>query len=289
MSNSALRKIAAMPATFEDTAGPGMLRKIAYGVCAKISFLGLLASPVLLLWAALANLDPRTEADGIRLCIACLTFPALSLAGLLVKKRPWLGALGLAILVWACVLSPSAGMLTDAQQQAYEAVKAGDAEGLRQLLEAGVDPDLQGEDRFPLLSAAVSSNNPDVIKVLIDAGADVNVRKGQHVTPLLLAVYVPRCRAALPLARAGARFEDRFFDNAEFADPPTYRGKNVVEIYYGRKREFAKTWAQDEACWLQFEAVMKQKKEAAASFRCDTPWAVAHRKLYQVFGSVTPC
>jgi hypothetical protein len=277
-----------MPATFEDTTVSDMLRKIAFGLCAKINFLGLLTSPVMLLWAALANLDPRTEADGIRLCIAFAAFPILSLAGLLVKKRPWLGALGLAVVVWACVLSVSAGELMDAERQAYEAVKQGDAAGLRKLLDAGVDPDLQGEDKFFLLTAAVSSGNSDVVKVLIDAGADVNVRLGQHVTPLLLAVYGSHCQAALALARAGARLEDRFFDNAELAESRTYRGQTVVDFYFSRKRDFANIWRQDEACWLQLEAVMKQKTEAAA-FRCDTRWADARRKLYRVLGKTTPC
>jgi hypothetical protein len=278
-----------MATLFHDIPDRPLVHRIAHKGFVRINFAGMVLTPPLLLMAVGANLDPPTEADGIRMAIGCLAFPVLSLAGWVVKKCPWLGTVGLVNLVWSFVLTANAGGMTDAERNAYWAVEAGDAAGLRKLLDAGVDPDLQYGDRFYLLSVAVSSKNPDVIRVLIDAGADVNVRKGKHVTPLLLAVHTPRCEAALMLAKAGARFEDRFYDNAEMAEPPTYRGKNVAEIYYGRKREYAKTWKQDEACWLQFEDVLKQKKEAAASFRCDTSWAAARRKPYQVFGKVTPC
>jgi hypothetical protein len=242
----------------------------------------------MLLWAIGAQLDPVTPAQGMLLSVSCLSFPCLSLAGRL-ARRPWLGPAGLAMLVAGFAASMDMGQFTEADRDAYRAMEYGDAAGLRKLLDAGVDPDLYNEDHGFLLSAAVSSKNPAVIKVLIDAGADVNVRKGNHATPLLWAVYIPRCQAALPLARAGANFEARFYDDKEIAALPTYRGKDVAEIYYGRKREYATSWKQDEACWLQFETVLKQKKEAAASFRCDTPWGSARKKLYQVFGKVTPC
>jgi hypothetical protein len=253
-----------------------------------VGIFGLLSSPFTILLAIGANLDPHTPAQGLLLSVSCLCFPCLSLAGS-AARRPWLGPIGLAIMVGGINASMDAGEFTQADRDAYRAVESGDAALLRKQLAAGVDPDLHNEDHGFLLSAAVHSKNPDVIRVLIDAGADVNVHKGEHATPLLWAVYIPRCEAALPLARAGASFEARFFDDKEIAALPTYHGKNVAEIYYGRKREYAKTWKQDEACWLQFEAVLKQKKEASASFRCDASWATARRKLYQVFGKVTPC
>jgi hypothetical protein len=220
----------------------------------------------MILWAIGANLDPRTPAQGILVSVSCLSFPCLSLAGRL-ARRPWLGPIGLAMLIGGLAASADMGLLTDAERDAYRAVEYGDAALLRTQLAAGVDPDLYIEDKGYLLTAAVISKNPDLVKILIDAGADVNVHKGNHITPLLLAVYIPNCEAALPLARAGASFEHRFYDNAELADLPTYRGKNVAEIYFGRKRDYAKSWKQDEACWLQFEAVLKQKTKPLISTR----------------------
>jgi hypothetical protein len=220
----------------------------------------------MILWAIGANLDPRTPAQGILVSVSCLSFPCLSLAGRL-ARRPWLGPIGLAMLIGGLAASADMGLLTDAERDAYRAVEYGDAALLRTQLAAGVDPDLYIEDKGYLLTAAVISKNPDLVKILIDAGADVNVHKGNHITPLLLAVYIPNCEAALPLARAGASFEHRFYDNAELADLPTYRGKNVAEIYFGRKRDYAKSWKQDEACWLQFEAVLKRKTESLISTR----------------------
>jgi hypothetical protein len=220
----------------------------------------------MILWAIGANLDPRTPAQGILVSVSCLSFPCLSLAGRL-ARRPWLGPIGLAMLIGGLAASADMGLLTDAERDAYRAVEYGDAALLRTQLAAGVDPDLYIEDKGYLLTAAVISKNPDLVKILIDAGADVNAHKGNHITPLLLAVYIPNCEAALPLATAGASFEHRFYDNAELADLPTYRGKNVAEIYFGRKRDYAKSWKQDEACWLQFEAVLKQKTKPLISTR----------------------
>lgn len=242
---------------------------------------------LLMAWAA--NLDPLTPAQGILLSVSCLGFSCLSIAGLL-TARPWLGAIGLAILIGGLVGS-SIDTVTwvEAERDAFRAVESGDADLLRQQLAAGVDPDLHTDDRGYLLTAAIHSPNPELVRILIDAGADLNAHKGDHATPLVMAVHMSRCEAALVLARAGASFAERFYVDGELAEGPAYHGMNVVDMYHAQKHEEARTWKQHEACWRQFESVLEQKKEAMASFRCDTAWSGTRRKLYQVFGKVTPC
>lgn len=278
-----------MSTLFPDRPDLPLLHRLVYQGLVRINFAGMVLTPLLLLWAVGVHFDPPANGNAIRITIGCLAFPALSLAGWRMKKRPWLGTVGLVILVWLFVLAANRSLITEPERDAYRAVEAGDAASLRQLLAAGVDPNVYTEDRGYLLTAAVISRNPELVRILIDSGADVNAHKGDHATPLVLAVHMQRCEVALPLTRAGASFAERFYIDRELAEAPTYRGMNVVEMYYAQKRAYATTWKQDEACWRQFEAVLEQKKEAMASFRCDTAWSGTRRKLYQVFGRVTPC
>jgi hypothetical protein len=274
---------------FPDRPDLPLVQRLAHQGFVRINFAGMVLTPLLLLMAVGLNLDPPTEADGIRMAIGCLAFPVLSLVGWRMKTRPWLGAVGLVLLVLPFVLVATRDGMTEAERDAFRAVQRSDAELLRRQLAAGVDPDLHTEDRGYLLTGAVYSENPELLRILIAAGADVNAHKGDHATPLVMAVHYLRCETALPLARAGASFAERFYINAELAEAPTYRGMNVGEMYEARKRDSPARWQREEACWRQFEAVLAQKKEAMTSFRCDTAWSGTRRKLYQVFGRVTPC
>jgi hypothetical protein len=128
---------------------------------------------------------------------------------------------------------------------------------LRKSLTQDADPDFYTWDRGYLVSAAVLQDKPEVLQVLINAGADVNVRKWNQSTPLLRAVHSSRCEAARLLLKAGASLDDRFYDYAELAEAPTYDKRTVREIYEGRKAEYPTSWERDAACWLQFEALMK--------------------------------
>jgi ankyrin repeat protein/beta-lactamase regulating signal transducer with metallopeptidase domain len=59
------------------------------------------------------------------------------------------------------------------------AVRAGDVAALRQVLEAGADPDETGA-----MAMALEAGNPVVVRVLLEAGAELNVRDDQGMTPL---------------------------------------------------------------------------------------------------------
>ncbi|MFC9296503.1 HEAT repeat domain-containing protein [Streptomyces sp. NPDC057011] len=70
----------------------------------------------------------------------------------------------------------------------YEAVRAGDAERVRELLEAGADPDTAGEDGLPVLCAAVAAFAHGIAEDLVEAGADPDRVLPDGTTPLLRAV-----------------------------------------------------------------------------------------------------
>lgn len=211
---------------------------------------------VLLVLAAFSDdvylVDVAVQAFGM------LLYLAGAIAGLSNERKPWLGTAGLAALVSIYVLLSylDLGRITPSERTAYAALRNDDAEGMRAALAQGVDPNSYDYDWGYLLTAA-AAKDPAMVKVLIDAGADVNIRDGKKSTPLLKAVYLHQCGAARLLLKAGASLDDRFYDYADYTDPPTYYKKNVREIYQGKKIAEHKKWEWDPACWLQFEEDMK--------------------------------
>lgn len=230
-----------------------MARRASHGVLRAIDWFGVVAALPLLVSAAGSVSDSPLLPEQVIRSAAVLLFPLLSLIGLLRKRLDWLGAAGLVLMVAVQSMTAMPGP-TAADNDAYAAVKSGDARSLRTALARGADPDFYTEDRGYLLSAAVLRDDPANVKLLIEAGADVNVRKANWSTPLLTAVYLQNCEAARLLLEAGASLEDRFYDYWHYTDPPTYLGRTVREIYAGRKAELQTKRTWNGACWRRFEA-----------------------------------
>jgi ankyrin repeat protein len=79
--------------------------------------------------------------------------------------------------------------LTAEQLQAklVEAVKNGDAAGVREMFQLGADPDSRDEEKRPLLLNAISKNQTEITKLFLDKGANVNVRSADGWTYLMKA------------------------------------------------------------------------------------------------------
>ncbi|HOJ00912.1 MAG TPA: ankyrin repeat domain-containing protein [Anaerolineaceae bacterium] len=84
------------------------------------------------------------------------------------------------------------------------AILTGDSKQVRRHLEAGVDPNqpIPGEDGCPLHFAA--NSRADIIRLLIDHGADVNVRDGNGKTPLHCAAVTANLENMRALLENGA-------------------------------------------------------------------------------------
>jgi ankyrin repeat protein len=67
--------------------------------------------------------------------------------------------------------------------EAYSAIAYGDISGLKNILDSGFDINVSGGEST-LLSAAVNTGNIDIVKLLIDYDADVNIRDGDGITAL---------------------------------------------------------------------------------------------------------
>jgi hypothetical protein len=76
---------------------------------------------------------------------------------------------------------------------------------LRQLLALGGDPNLPVDDGFPPLVAALSGGRNDVLRLLLEHGADPNAQRGiNDYTPLHMAVAQQNAHAILILLDHGA-------------------------------------------------------------------------------------
>ena len=74
------------------------------------------------------------------------------------------------------------------------------------LLRHGADVNAQTDHGDTALHGAVMANNPDLVKVLLEAGADPNLRQAQSYTPLHFAGFAgpDRSESARLLLRHGA-------------------------------------------------------------------------------------
>ncbi|WP_287282996.1 ankyrin repeat domain-containing protein [Treponema sp.] len=76
---------------------------------------------------------------------------------------------------------------------------------LKTLVKAGHDVNCHADfNKEPLLSFAVSKNNPEIMQILIDGGADVNKQDLSGVTPLMTAIKLNLVDMARLLIKAGA-------------------------------------------------------------------------------------
>ena len=91
------------------------------------------------------------------------------------------------------------------QESLCYAAQAGDEKEVRSLLEQGVDPDSRMPDGMTALAQSVYwSRNPRVVKLLIEAGAEVNATNGAGIPVISLAAERGNSEAVRLLVEAGA-------------------------------------------------------------------------------------
>ncbi len=89
-----------------------------------------------------------------------------------------------------------------------KAIKRGDVESIRSLIESGVDVNAPNEQGLTPLCIAAGKGNTQVLNVLIDAGVDVNKPSLTGFSPLSWAVMGKQKKAADLLREAGAMHEE---------------------------------------------------------------------------------
>lgn len=128
------------------------------------------------------------------------------------KKKKRILVIGLLILL---LLTVSTILLfkKDYSAQMIESAKKGDYKTVQEYLNKhGVNINAQDEYGNTALQLAVSENNPVMVRILLNKGADPNIENSQDVTPIMKArsVYI-----AEMLVDAGADFNRRVHYSSE--------------------------------------------------------------------------
>ena len=86
------------------------------------------------------------------------------------------------------------------------AVVREDLTAVKDLLNAGADPNIQGEDEWTPLHHAASTGNPEIIQLLLVRGASTRIKDFEGVTPVEIA-RIMRNNAALALLEASTSLD----------------------------------------------------------------------------------
>ena len=113
-----------------------------------------------------------------------------------------------------------------------EAALHGDTATVRQLLDAGVSPNVTNQAGATPLMRAVSNLNLETTRLLLDSGAIVNARSDDGRTPLVIAAGIPGASAVVKLlldrgADPSAKAPALFFETTPLAEA-AYSGDEAV-------------------------------------------------------------
>ena len=93
-------------------------------------------------------------------------------------------------------------------------VRRGKLRQVRLLLEAGADPNVKSKNGGTVLRTAVQNNHPEMVRALLQAGADPNLKAwGEMTTVLLEAVKGEKTEIVRALLQAGVDLEGKNFGN----------------------------------------------------------------------------
>ena len=120
-----------------------------------------------------------------------------------------------------------------------EAVKRGDAERVRELLDRGADPNARDERGWTPLHYAAERGRADVARLLLDEGARVDAEDGEGLTPLHFAAEAGSPEAVKLLVERGADVSAR-----------DVHGRTPLRLALS-----------NESCWVLREFISKRVRE----------------------------
>ena len=147
------------------------------------------------------------------------------------------------------------------------AAELGLSEIVRTLLEAGVDPN-HGGNTSPLESA-VLEGDPEIVKMLILNGADVNRRVGEGFTPLMTAAVAGDFEISRLLLEAGAAPRAKNEDSHTAIDLAFAAGHDELgkELRAFSRKKFEQDRAEEEERKKQAEEERKKQRRLDRQLR----------------------
>jgi ankyrin repeat protein len=119
-----------------------------------------------------------------------------------------------------------------------QAVENGNLEGVRELLASHIVPDIEVNDSrgWTALIHATGNNHADMLKLLIDNGADVNAKDKDGRTALLTAATWNYINIAKMLIDNGANINAKDKDGKTARD--CYRNKDEFDRIVSKRKEY---------------------------------------------------
>jgi len=113
-----------------------------------------------------------------------------------------------------------------------DAAKRGGIEKVREILEAGVDPNIQNNRGYTALIWASEYGNTDIVKLLLDSGADPNIQRNNGHTPLSIAAEEGYTDIVRELLKAGAdpNIKDYFDGRTALMFASDYGSLEIVKL-----------------------------------------------------------
>ncbi|XP_051854782.1 2-5A-dependent ribonuclease [Antechinus flavipes] len=114
-----------------------------------------------------------------------------------------------------------------------QAVKEGDFELVKQLLEKGADVNIKMEGGWTPLHNAAKEGNKDIVELLLEKGADLHIRKENGATPFIVAAIVGDVELLELFLSKGANINE--YDNhgfTAFMEAAYYGHQSALEFLY---------------------------------------------------------
>jgi hypothetical protein len=147
---------------------------------------------------------------------------------MIARDRPRLRRVAATALAAVLTLVASACLNHPERTKLQEAAARGDVDVVRELLDAGADPNVADDDGWTALHLAANGGHTEVVEELLEDGADVSMPTADDQTPLELAVTGGHAPTAVALLRAGAQPEASLADSGSALEIALHNSNRIL-------------------------------------------------------------
>lgn len=129
-----------------------------------------------------------------------------------------------------------------ADNSLFRLVENCDDDGVKELLDEGVDPNILDRFNGTALHQAASYNDHTITKILLEKGANPNIKDFEGDTPLHKAAYANALNVIQPLIKYGANIDIKNDVGDTPIDIALDRGyDDAIELFYLNSGAFTKS------------------------------------------------